>query len=251
MSMFNPTVEVVSAWWNEEILAPVFLRHYDWTDHIHVILDSATTDNTRSFLEGNPKVTIHPITYPNGIDWITKSEAVNRLAKSRACDWVIGVDADEFIWGMNEESVKEFLLRQTGDVVFAAMWSVYRHESESDIDTRPVREQRRHGCSEPGVTYGFSGWIKPCVMRPSKQIDWTCGVHEYVPRADITPCKEFLIGSHWAMADVGLAVSRRTGQVLRQSENNKIHRHGYQNFDITREAIEAECRLHARDKRLW
>ncbi len=248
----TPTVEVVSAWYNEEILAPIFLRHYSWADRIHILYDSDTNDGTLSVLEGDPRVEIHPITYPNGIDWEIKSRTVNEIAMGVGSEWVIAVDADEFIWSINGEPMKEWLGRQKGNVVWAAMWAVYRNREEKDIDERSVMEQRRHGDTTPGVTYGMSGWVKPCVAKVETGIEWTCGIHSYVdsnPR--IRVCEEFLVGAHWAMADPELAVRRRMAQSKRQSENNVRLGHGYQNFNVTEVGIRDECERHADEPKLF
>jgi len=66
-------IAIVSAWYNEELLAPLFLNHYHYVDEINIILDSATNDRTREILKSDPRVIIHEYQYPtDGLDWTLK-----------------------------------------------------------------------------------------------------------------------------------------------------------------------------------
>ena len=116
-------VDVVSAMYNEELLLPFFLKHYEWAC-IHVLLDTDSDDRSVGMLSKCGNVKVYPITYPDGIDWEMKSDAVCDIAGKVDADWVIAVDADEFVWTPSGESVIDFLSRQKCDVVWAAMWSV-------------------------------------------------------------------------------------------------------------------------------
>ena len=39
-------IEVITAWYNEEILAPYFLKHYSFADRIHILLDDLKNAET-------------------------------------------------------------------------------------------------------------------------------------------------------------------------------------------------------------
>ena len=90
-------IQVITAVYNEELLMPLFLKNYSFADSILVLLDTATTDRTPEILKADPRVEIFPITYPDGLNWQTKSNAVNQKALESKADWVMAVDADEFI----------------------------------------------------------------------------------------------------------------------------------------------------------
>jgi hypothetical protein len=246
-------VEVVTAWWNEAILAPFFLNHYAYADTIHVLLDEDTSDDTRKYLYKAGNVQIYPIRYPDGIDWEIKSQAVNDLANNLQCDWVIAVDADEFIWPMeNMDNTKGWLAEQEGTLISAALFTVYRHNTESDLDPEnPSVYQRRHGDSRLGISYEQTGYIKPCVVRPEIQIEWSCGIHQYKATERTIENRIPMVGAHWCMADPVIAITRRIGQKERQSKNNKEKSHGIQNFNITKEEIISECRHHEFDPKLF
>jgi len=85
---------------NEEVILPYFLRHYgSFADRIFVWEDGST-DKTREILAAHPKVTVldvetHGI---NDVYWVTKLwPQYEQLSRGRA-DWVICVDADEFVY---------------------------------------------------------------------------------------------------------------------------------------------------------
>jgi len=239
-------IEVVTAWYNEQILAPLFKRHYAFANRIHVLFDVDSDDRTEEYLSG---LEVHPIKYPDGIDWVIKSDAVNELSNSLDADWVIAVDADEFVFpkGHHPYDTPFFLQKQEGNVIFCELHNVYRHHSDKDlIDDLPV-PQRRHGNPIPGISYGQNQYIKPCVVKPELQIRWTCGIHGFIAndKARVNPIN--MVGAHWAMADPTIALSRRLAQSKRQSKNNLIHQRGYQNFNITKEEIEKELAEHLND----
>jgi len=246
-------VEVVSAWYNEQDLAPFFLNHYRYADTIHILYDEDTDDETLNIIDRYDNVLLHPIFYPDGIDWETKSNTVNALAMDCDADWVIAVDADEFIWPIDHiDNVKEWLAVQEGNLISAALFTVYRHSTEAPLDpANPSVFQRRHGDPRFGISYEQTGYIKPCVAKPETQVKWSCGIHSYFPTDAIRENKEPMVGAHWCMADADMAVRRRLGQMRRQSRNNIEKNHGYQNFHITEEAIRKECNEHECDPRLF
>lgn len=247
------SVEIVSAWYNESTLAPFFLKHYEYADTIHILLDMDSDDSTLDILEKASNVVIHPITYPDGIDWEIKSSTINKMAISCKSDWVIAVDADEFIWPIDRmHDVRGWLSEQAGTMISAAMFTVYRHHTEGPLDPlNPSVFQRRHGDSRVGMSYNQHGYIKPCIARPETGIQWSCGIHSYKPDDKIIENAEPMFGTHWCMADADMAVRRRIGTMVRQSRNNIEKNHGYQNFKITEAEIRKECFEHEHDRKLF
>lgn len=247
----NMKLAIVSAWYNEELLAPLFLMHYDYVDEIHIILDTATNDRTGEILAADPRVIIHEVTYPpDGLDWTIKQAKVDDLYASIKADWVFVVDADEFLFKRGERDIKRFLARQTGEIMWAKLWHVYRHETDDDIDyTKPPIPQRRHGIPiEPEtLAYHFPDrtYLKPIVVRGGKKPGWDCGCHIYT--GNLVQCGEIMDGAHWHMADPEIAVRRRLQTKARQGEKNLRLGFGIQNHFITQDAILYECWLHRFD----
>ncbi len=96
-------IDVYSIMRNEIKMLPYFLRHYEtFADRIFV-WDDGSDDGTREFLELHPKVKIIPISLGRADDtyfvlhlWPQYKEISRGYA-----DWVMCVDADEFIYHPN------------------------------------------------------------------------------------------------------------------------------------------------------
>lgn len=238
---------VLSAWHNEERLAPFFLSHYAWADRIILLIGSDTTDASRAVAAGFPNVEIRPTEFPDGLlDDDFKIGVFNRLVPELPADWVFALDADELIFPPRDEDPRAFLERQNGaTVINAGMYQVYRHRTEGPLDPGlPAVPQRRHG---PG------GWHhnKPCVVRPEARIVWGIGHHTLCRSGTIKIAKESFIGAHWAFADEGIAIGRYIqGRSQRMSEENRKKSHGFHTHR-TVESILVECVSHIDDPQVF
>ncbi|MCX7982231.1 MAG: tetratricopeptide repeat protein [Syntrophales bacterium] len=244
-------IAIVSAWYNEELLAPLFLKHYSFVDEIHIILDTATNDRTLEIISADPRVIIHKQTYPpDGLDWTIKQARVDDVYSQITAEWVFSVDADEFLFKRGEEDIKAFLDRQEGDIMWAKLWQVYRHVTDEDIDyTKPPLLQRRHGIPlEPeSMNYHFPdrAYLKPIIVRGGKEPKWSCRCHTY--KGTLQECREWMEGAHWHMADPTIAIRRRMQTRARQGQKNLLHGLGLQNHYISEKTILYECWLHRFD----
>lgn len=200
------TIEIITMWYNEEFLAPFFLRHYDWVDTITLLFDVDTSDATRDAVSRESRVHVIPFRFRDGFDDALKQVTLNRYYRESQADWVLLVDADEFMFRVNDagEAEKDLrpLLRDTRHDVFPAhMLNVYRHEDEGDLDPAlPALMQRRHGVFDS---------IKPCVARGGLAVYWQAGCHEIVCNQDVSFGHDLLSFAHWSMADPNFAIERR------------------------------------------
>jgi glycosyltransferase involved in cell wall biosynthesis len=218
-------IAAVTMVYNEALILPYFLRYYAYLDEIHVIYETDSTDDTLPLLKQASNVSIEYRHIKDLNDAIDKTALINQAFYEMKADWVYVLDPDEFIFPPNESPV-EFLGRQNYDVVRAAMFQVYRHRTEKDLDpSLPLIEQRIHG--DPDVFSTVTGqnrdfnaqYIKPIVVRPSRNIRFIPGKHSFEGKARISP--EFYIGAHWSMADQAIATVRRLQIKTRQSERQK------------------------------
>lgn len=46
MEVSNMSIEIITMWYNEEALAPFFLKHYSWADKITLLYDEETSDKS-------------------------------------------------------------------------------------------------------------------------------------------------------------------------------------------------------------
>ena len=253
------TIELITMWYNEEFLAPFFLNHYSFVDRIHIFLDSDTDDGTRNIVDKYKNVSIHDLTFPDKFDDIIKQQVTNDLYTKLDCDWVFGVDADEFIFLPDN-----YLEEHTDSVYFTHLWNVFRHHTERDLDsTRPVREQRRHGTNELDDGSHRDAYIKMNIVKAKEDWKWSLGFHggslngsewTYYTSpsypAGITHLPP-VPGAHWANADVSYAIERRVkNRRERMSQVNLSHGWCIQNFHITEAAIRERLKRHENDPRV-
>lgn len=59
------TVEVISIWYNGELLTPFFLRNYSRADIIHIIYDNDATDSTKEVISRFQNAEIIPFQFSN------------------------------------------------------------------------------------------------------------------------------------------------------------------------------------------
>lgn len=102
-------IDVYVMVYNEEIILPYFLRHYgSFAQRIYALYDEST-DNSRNILRQHPKVTIIDVE-EHGLNegyWITKLwTKYEELSRGKA-DYVVLVDADEFLYHPNLVDVLE------------------------------------------------------------------------------------------------------------------------------------------------
>lgn len=241
------SVAIVTTMYNEEILAPLFFRHYDWADEIHVLYDVDSTDATFEICHGH-NARIHRLRFPNMMDAGIKQSELNRVFASLDTDWGIMVDADEFVFSTDFDTPADFLNDLFGiPRISVWLWNVYRHVSDADIDSSPVLWQRRHG--DPNFEDWYNRhYIKSCIAQPWHFHDFNIGCHDFNPNSRMP----HLIGTHWKMADPELAIIRRIKNGRdRQSKMNISQNWQCHDFHITEEQIRAECKAHENDPLLF
>jgi 2-polyprenyl-3-methyl-5-hydroxy-6-metoxy-1,4-benzoquinol methylase len=241
--------------YNEALILPYFLRHYEYLDEIHVLYEMDSTDETLSILNQAPNVVIENCHIKGGLDDIDVVNLINDTVRGIRADWVYVVDPDEFIFPYNE-SPHDFLERQKKyNVVRAALFNVYRHRTDKDLDpSLPPVSQRIHGDPDlfsrrldPNQTNQADNavYVKPIVVRPSNPIRFTPGKHSILGHVKIS--SEFYVGAHWRMADPSIALDRRMKHRARHSERNKAYKLGWHDFNVTEEGLRRECDRHLDD----
>lgn len=247
-------IAIVTVWYNEEDLAPFFLKHYSYVDDIYVYIDKVTNDSTRKICEEHSNVTIRGMSFPAGFDDILKVNRINSAVRALKHDWVFAVDADELIQQPKQyESAKEFLSHQQKqgyNLVIAKMFQVYRHVTDEDLDiSKPVLPQRSHG--DPDFSKPFNRcYIKPIVVRPGVGISWSVGCHSYRANKKLRVAKEQFFGAHWKMADPELAVKRRMRNKARLSKRQKAKNRSYQDIRVTKKVILKELKQHSHNPKV-
>ena len=256
-------IEVITMMYNEAFLAPLFMRHYaPWVDEF-TIFYSESLDDTRRELEitatqcNVKSLNVIPFEFPQGFDDMRKIECINRAVNKSSADFVICVDADEFVhpWPFDGTNPRDELAKEFGDVVYCTMFQSYRHVTDTDIDrTKPPLFQRRHGSLELDLNVDGNkmllkdSYTKPCIVRPKSGAQFEVGCHRLlVPKRGLTKWR----GAHWGRADRFCLLRCIRDRRDRLSEENRLYQFGVQHFNITEEQILAELKMHENDPRLF
>ncbi len=243
------SIEVITMWYNEEFLAPFFLRHYSFADHIRIIDDEETTDGTKNIVVQYPNTTIEPIRFPDKFDNDIAVAYLNKCYKESRADWVIAVDADEFVL---TENLPEFLRNREEDVFYVRLYEVYRTVNDKDLDVSlPIKEQRRNGDAFAVKGSNRRG-MKPIVVRTGKKLRWMPGQHNIWNRHLLNTSSEVLLGAHWMLADNSRPfIERRLRGKLRQSKANILRGNSVHCNNVTEEKVLAQLQSHMNDGRLF
>ena len=247
------SITVVTRWCNDEMIAPFFLDHYSYADEIVILLSSETIDKSREIIKEFDNTRIVEFEYTNGIfDGKESTDQMEKVINEVTTNWVIAVDADEFVFPKGFKDPREVLSQVDGNVVYSDMWQVYRHRSEMDLDpSLKAIWLRRHG--DPNRTKGENArYRKPCIFKSGLNLKWGIGFHAYEDNLIAKVSKLRFDGTHWMMADPELAVQRRLrGRKENVSKRNIRNKWSNNNFDITEEMIRNECESHLDDPQLF
>ena len=247
------SITVVSRWCNDEMIAPFFLDHYSYADEIIILLSQETTDNSKETISNYPNTRIVEFEYTNGIfDGKESTDQMESVINQVTTNWIIAVDADEFVWPNGFKDIREVLCDIDENIIYADMWQVYRHRTEMDLDpTLKAIWLRRHG--DPNRTDGENArYCKPIVFRSGLNLKWGIGFHDFELNPIVQISKERFDGAHWMMADPELAIVRRLrGRKEKVSKRNIKNKWSNNNFDITEEEIKRICNEHLDDPQLF
>jgi hypothetical protein len=251
-------IAIVTQWYNEELLAPIFFDHYKFVDKIYIFLDSSSTEESKDVLYSyalrlDNLIAIIPFDSIDGIDDISAIQRINQFISKLDYDWIFNIDFDEFAFALPAPlTIREFLQDEAADVVYVWLWQVYRHITDEDLDFNKGIEQRLHG------DYDFYDrpinrmYIKPVVVRPQKNIVWRPGKHTLVDKKIYKISQHLLFGAHWAMADPLLAIERRLyNRTNRISKQNYRYNLGAHLFNLTKDSLLKECEDHLNDPQLF
>jgi glycosyltransferase involved in cell wall biosynthesis len=106
--MNKPIVHLYTLTYNEEKILPFFFKHYEkFVDRFYVF-DNHSTDRTREICKERDDVTVIKWDSKGKMDSFQLTEMRNKIWKKTMglpCDFVLVVDADEFLYHKNIKSV--------------------------------------------------------------------------------------------------------------------------------------------------
>lgn len=216
-------------WYNEAFLAPFFLKHYKKADLITIFYDKDTTDDTLNEINRHKQcdVRIVPFKFPYGLDEFIKISILNDAYKESKADYIIIVDADEFVFFDT--------LRFNKKIYWCRFAQIMRQDFEpSPHPNHPINTWR----------YGFYDkmYIKPSIVRVGLNLSFSEGHHRIflngkLKKSGRVGCK----GAHWNMIERYFYINRILhNRAPRQSQVNIEAKLDYQYNNRTLENLELE-----------
>lgn len=166
-------IDVYTILRNERVMLPYFLRHYgSFADHLFVF-DDRSDDGSREMLDsydGPAKLSIFE-TDVRGIDdyYFRKvyQTAYKDLSRGWA-DWVLCVDADEFIYHPHIRNYLDEIGATWAQIVYPTGWNMFA--AALPTTGGQIYEEIKTGVRDP--------WFdKPVVFRPEVDMKFTLGRH--------------------------------------------------------------------------
>lgn len=165
-------IRVVVPVYDEEVLLPHFLRHYEaWVDSF-IVWDNGSTDRTAEIAQAHPKVD-HRVFQTESYDEISVLQRLHdsKLESAGWFDWCLFPDVDEFITPWTTKSVREILGNTDAEVLVPRGWCLMQTKDDPPIDwSRNLLAQRRYG-------YMSTMWSKPIIIRPEAHASFQPGKH--------------------------------------------------------------------------
>lgn len=163
-------IDVYSIMRNEIEIIPYFLRHYEtFADRIFV-WDDGSNDGTREILDAHPKVKVLPLSLGRCDDdyFISHLWPQYKGISRGNADWVMCVDADEFIYHSNIIAKIEELSSKGFKRVFCYGYTMYH-------PTFPTTDGQIYDEVKIGVPDRWSN--KTVLFTPDLKMKWSRGRH--------------------------------------------------------------------------
>jgi glycosyltransferase involved in cell wall biosynthesis len=210
-------IDLYSTMHNEEEILPYFLRHYEQIADRIFVWEDQSTDRTREILASHPKVKLMPLNVHGDDDahWVDNVwPQYTSISKGKA-DYVIIVDADEFVYHPNLYAYLETCLKD-GVRLFCCCGFTMISESFPTTDEQ-IYDEIKTGMHDP-----WGG--KCCVFSPYIHIKYAPGRHFTKECSeDLTQAgKHDLKLLHYRYLGKEYFAKRSARNMNRMSENNKI-----------------------------
>lgn len=162
---------------NEEKILPYTLRHYETFVDKMLFFDGGSTDRTKEMISANPKCELHDWTGGIGmVDDEFTDFANSKWKEARGiADWIIWIDADEFIY---HPRILEVLKGYMDEGVEVPQTQGYMMVSKSfPTTTGQIYDEVRTGFKD-------DRWCKKAVFRPHVEMKFQPGRHGVEPSVE-------------------------------------------------------------------
>ena len=211
-------IVVITLTFQERVIIPFFLRHYErFADRI-VVYDGRSTDGTRELVEQHSLANLYDHDTGGVLDDEENVRIKNEAYKQEDADWYIVVDCDEFIY--HAKGVRTLLEHYTRlGVTFPGVegWDMIGEKIPFD------------GLLTEHIRMGVRNWRyldKQCVFAKGVNPVYAPGAHSCAPTGNVVVSPEIdLKLLHYKY--LSLEYIQRKVASLRMSENNHRNKWGY------------------------
>lgn len=229
--------EIITAVYNEEYLLPYFINNHKWVDKITFLYDVDSTDNSKkiindSYFDKNHLFDVNVVQFKqNGLNDFIMTDAINQQIRKSKADYIICLDADEFIIGDVISEINKYQL----DYYNVSLFQMIKHDEENDWlhFNSSIENQRKYGYIE-------SDYIKPCIFKNHKGYSVYYGKHFLMKHDKIQPklsSHNLFKGMHLNLLNKEFALERYKNRCNRISDENRKANMGIQYFQYNESVV--------------
>jgi hypothetical protein len=178
-------IDVYALCWNEILILPYFLRHYEQFAERIFVWDDKSTDGSRELLLSHPKVTLLDPMFEGADDDYSRYVLFPQyieLSTGKA-DWVMIVDIDEFVYHENLTQQLQRLYDEGADVIRPVGFTMM-------ADSLPKTDGQIYDAIKMGMR--DRNFDKKVIFRPEVDILFTPGRHR-IDWVSISPKRDIHI----------------------------------------------------------
>jgi glycosyltransferase involved in cell wall biosynthesis len=210
-------IEVFALAHNEEFIMPYLMRHYSQFAKVTILENNSTDKTVEIAKKMGAKVIEFNVPDVKSNRW--NSEVKNECWKTSNADWVIVIDADEFIYHPNLVKI----LRKTDATIMKSTWC------EMYSDKIPTGEWQIYDKINKGIEYSV-GNAKLAILRPDRieDMNWGVGCHAASPEGDVIYGEEGIKTLHFRHLSIDYVLERNRYTSKRMSSEDKMRGWGVQ-----------------------
>jgi glycosyltransferase involved in cell wall biosynthesis len=202
-------------------MLPYLLRHYATFCDRMIVYDDKSDDGTPDLARsGGAEVRPYPFEGLDDIEFVGLANAVYMEARGQA-DWVIWVDADEFLYHPRG------MLQRLAELKDAGITLPKVQGYGMIADAPPTTSGQIY--DEINVGFKHDRYSKPCILNPTLSIRWEVGKHEIkVYDPSVTNTDDPLRLLHYRYLGREYHEARNARNYARISKQNIAYRLGYE-----------------------
>jgi len=211
--MKKPIIHVYTIFYNEEIILPYLLRHYDFAEKI-VCFDNQSTDRSPDIVDSHPQTERIVFDTDGQLFDSIHVRLKGEYRKSRGiADWVICVDADEFIY--HPDLINLLIEYRKQGITYPKIDGFEMVADDLPTTKGQIYEEIKNGFPNEG--YG-----KRVVFDPMLEIKFDAGCHRAIVEGNkVESEKPEIKLLHYRFLGKKFFVQRSIERKARVSEENK------------------------------